>query len=65
MKQCSVYCINTEKDVIADILQQTSKQMKVVIVGTNLTIILSRKDTRQPYIGRVANMEFETFGELE
>jgi hypothetical protein len=39
--------------------------MKVAIVGTNLTIILSRKDTRQPYIGRVANMEFETFGELE
>lgn len=65
MKQCSVYCINTEKDATADILQQTSKQMKVAIVGTNLTIVLSRKDTRQPYIGRIANMEFETFGELE
>ena len=65
MKQCSVYCINTEKDATADILQQTSKQMKVATVGTNLTIVLSRKDTRQPYIGRIANMEFETFGELE
>lgn len=65
MKQCSVYCINTGKDATADILQQTSKQMKVAIVGTNLTIILSRKDTRQPYVGRIANMEFETFGELE
>jgi hypothetical protein len=65
MEQCSVYCINTEKDAVADILERTEKRLKVAMSGTDMTIILTRQDTRQPYIGFLGGLEFETFGELE
>jgi len=65
MEQCSVYCVNTETDALADILERTDKRIKVALVDTDITIALTRSDTRSPYIGFVGNMEFETFGELE
>jgi len=65
MEQCSVYCVNTETDALADILERTDKRIKVALVDTDITITLTRSDTRSPYIGFVGNMEFETFGELE
>jgi hypothetical protein len=65
MEQCSVYCINTEKDAVADILERTEKRLKVAMSGTDMTIILTRQDPRQPYVGFMGGLEFETFGELE
>ena len=65
MEKCSVYCINTEKDAVADILERTEKRLKVAMSGTDMTIILTRQDPRQPYVGFMGGLEFETFGELE
>jgi hypothetical protein len=63
MRQCSVYCITTQRDAMADVLEESSKRLKVALVGTSITIILTRSDTRRPYVGRVGSMEFETFGD--
>lgn len=65
MEKISVYCVNTEKDLIAEVLERSDKHLKVVFVDTTLTLTLERKDTRFPYIGFKAGMEFESFGELE
>lgn len=65
MNKCSVYCVNNEKDMICDILEQNDKRIKVVLEDTDFTITLSRSDTRRPYIGFSDRYEFETFGELE
>ena len=65
MEQCSVYCINTEKDAVGDILERNDKRIKVALVGTDMTITLTRTDNRQPYVGFAHGLEFETFGELE
>jgi hypothetical protein len=65
MKQCSIYCVNTGKDVVADIMERSDKRIKVVLVDTNTTITLTRSDIRRPYIGFLSGLEFETFGELE
>lgn len=65
MEQCNVYCVTTEKDAVADILGRNDKRIKVAMVGTDLTIVLTRTDNRLPYIGFVGSLEFETFGELE
>ena len=65
MEQCSVYCINTEKDAVADILERTEKRLKVVLSGTDMTLILTRHDTRYAYVGFMGGLEFETFGILE
>jgi hypothetical protein len=65
MKQCNIYCVNTEKDAIADILECNDKRIKVALAGTDMTIILTRQVTTQPYIGFLTGLEFETFGEME
>jgi hypothetical protein len=65
VRQCSVYCINTQVDAVADVLEESTKRMKLALVGTDITIVLTRSDTRRPYVGRMGTMEFETFGELE
>ena len=65
MEQFSVYCISSEKDAVADILERNEKRIKVAMVGTDMTIVLTRQDHRQPYIGFLGGLEFETFGELE
>lgn len=65
MRQCSVYCVDTERDATADILEQNDKRIKVALVGTDMTIVLNRTDRRYPYVGYAYGMEFETFGELD
>lgn len=65
IKQCTVYCINTQADAVADVLEESTKRMKVALVGTDITLVLTRSDARRPYVGRLGNMEFETFGDLE
>jgi hypothetical protein len=66
MEQCNIYCVNTEKDAIADILERNDKRIKVALTGTTmLTIVLTRQVTSQPYVGHMSGLEFETFGEME
>ena len=65
IEQCDVYCVSTEKDARADILERNDKRIKVALTGTDITIVLTREDTRSPYIGFAHDMEFETFGEIE
>jgi hypothetical protein len=65
MEKCSIYCVNTEKDAVADILSKSDKRLKVVIEGTDLTIILQRNDVRSPYIGYEQGLEFESFGDMD
>lgn len=65
MKQCHLYCVTTETEIVADVMEETDKRIKVVINDTDITVVLTRSDGRRPYIGHVANLEFETFGELE
>lgn len=65
MRQCTLYCVDTEKDVLADILEESEWRLKVAIVDTDITMVMKREGITRPYIGHVGNMEFETFGELE
>lgn len=64
MRQCNVYCVNTEKDALADILEETDKRLKVALVGTQLTLVMTRSVTVHPYTCTEHGMEFETFGDL-
>lgn len=65
MRKCNVYCVNTETDSLADILEESEYRLKVAIVGTDITITMRRDRTNRPYVGRVGGMEFETFGDME
>lgn len=65
MEKCSVYCVNTEKDVVADILSKSDKRLKVVVEDSDITIVLQREDTRAPYIGFLDGLEFESFGDMD
>jgi hypothetical protein len=65
MEQCNIYCVNTENDALGDILERSDKRIKVALVGTDMTIVLTRRVTSQPYVGHMSGLEFETFGEME
>ena len=65
MDQCSIYCVNTKSEQIADVLERNDKRLKVAFEGTNITLVLTREDTRRPFAGVMHSMTFETFGELE
>lgn len=69
MEQCTVYCINTETDAIADILQKNDKRIRVAFIETDITVDLYRQDVRMPYVGSIdlpnTKLEFETFGVIE
>ncbi len=62
MDKVTLYCIDTSKDKQAEVLERSQKRLKVVLVGTTIAITLHRQDTRKPYVGTAAGMEFETFG---
>ena len=61
MDSTYLYCIDTEMDMKVDILEKSDKHMKVV-TDENIAVRLSRNDTRFPYIGRAAGLEFESWG---
>jgi len=62
MKQCDVTATQTGRTVRADIMSQTDKSIKVALVGTNITLVLSRTDVRRPYVGNKNGLEFTTKG---
>lgn len=62
MDQITVTCSQTGKSVQADVLRRSDKSIRVVLVGTTLTINMSREDTRRPYVGHASGLEFTTAG---
>lgn len=62
MEQVKVNCTQTGKTITADVLRRSDKSMRVVLVGTDLTLNLSRIDAREPYKGNSAGLEFTTHG---
>ena len=62
--QVTVTNTNTGKVAKADVLQHSDKALKVVLVGTTLTIFLKRTDVNKVYIGNVGAMEFTSTGEI-
>lgn len=59
---CSVKCSETGKSVDADIMSKSDKSIRVALQGTNIVLNMRRDDTRRPYVGSAAGMEFTTFG---
>ena len=62
LETCSVVSTNTNKAVKADILKRSDKSIRVAFQGTNTVLTLTREDTRRPYVGNMAGMEFTTNG---
>lgn len=63
MERVSIYCMNTETDAVADVLERSDKRIKVVFVATDMVLTLTRQDRNRPYIGNMAGLNFETFGD--
>ena len=62
MDEIDIECINNEKIKKAEVLSKTDKQMKVVFIGTTMTLDLARKDVNKPYVGYKAGLEFAYHG---
>lgn len=62
MEKVDVTCTQTGKTVQADVLRRSDRSMRVVIVGTDLTLNLNRVDARTPYTGHHAGLEFTSRG---
>jgi hypothetical protein len=65
MKTIAIWNCNTNKDALADVLEESDKRLRVVLKDTTATLDLHRTDVRYPYIGHAFGMEFETFGDEE
>lgn len=53
---------NNGKTVEADVLQRSDKRLRVALVGTSITITLTREDTRRAYVGTTNGLEFTSMG---
>ena len=58
METITITCTNNGKTKPAEVLTKNDKYMKVVIIGTQITIELQRRDLNKPYIGHTAGLEF-------
>lgn len=63
MEEIEIYCVDNEKTKTVEVLSKSDKYMKVVFVGTNMTLELIRKDVNRAYVGRKAGLEFMYDGE--
>lgn len=61
MEQVTVRCVSTGVDRRADVLKRSMWNLRVVFEGTTTPLDLSRRATRQPYVGRLAGMEFAVY----
>lgn len=53
---------NNGKTVEADVLQRSDKRLRVALVGTSITITMTRDDIRRPYVGNTNGLEFTSMG---
>jgi|TARA_B100000965_G_C19593530_1_gene759054 hypothetical protein len=58
MDQIKITCQDNGKIAEAEVLSQTDKYLKVVLIGTNLTLELFKNDPNKPYIGNKSGLEF-------
>ena len=54
----NITCIDNGKVKEAEVLARSDKYLKVVFVGTQITIELGRNDVNKPYIGNKSGLEF-------
>ena len=54
----NITCTDNGKVKEAEILARSDKYLKVVFVGTQITIELVRNDVNRPYIGKKSGLEF-------
>lgn len=65
MDQIKLVNIENGTTAIADVIKKSRMNMRVAVVGTNLTINLSKKTPDEKnYNGRGFGMEFVSTGEL-
>ncbi len=53
---------NNGRTVEAEVLQRADKRMRVVLKGTDITLTLTREDTRRAYVGKTNGLEFTSMG---
>ena len=54
----NITCTDNGKVKEAEILARSDKYLKVVFVGTQITIEMHRQDVNKPYIGHTVGLEF-------
>ena len=59
METITITCTNNGKTKPAEVLTKNDKYMKVVLIGTQITLELQRRDLNKSYIGYTAGLEFE------
>lgn len=62
MDKVKVTNTNNGKTVEAEVLQRSDKRLRVVLVGSNITLTLTREDSRRAYVGNLNGLEFTTLG---
>lgn len=64
MKQTKLICTRNDNEAIADILEKNSRNLRVVMIGSNITIELFKKTPHETYyIGHMSGLEFTSTGE--
>ncbi len=58
MESINITCTDTDLSKEAEVLNHSDKYLKVVLIGTMMTIELFRKDLTKPYVGHKAGLEF-------
>ncbi len=53
---------NNGRTVEAEVLQRSDKRLRVVLVGTSITLTMTREDTRRAYVGNSNGLEFTSMG---
>lgn len=62
LETCLVSCSENNKVSEAEVLKRSEKSIRVVLKGTNITMNMTRQDTRRPYVGTLHKLEFTTMG---
>lgn len=64
MDKTEVTCTDTDQVMGADVLDKSSRRLKVAVDGSNMSITLTKKDPHDRYyIGSAAGFEFTSTGE--
>lgn len=64
MDRTTVTCTDTDMVVGADILDKTSRRLKVAVDGTQTSLTMTKSDpNKRLYIGTMAGFEFTSTGD--
>lgn len=63
MDRTTITCTDTDQIMDADVLDKTSRRLKVAVDGSNMCITLTKNDPNDRYyIGTAAGYEFTSTG---